>query len=398
MKVPAAPLSKRSDSIGPFFVMELVKEAEELERSGRSIVHLSIGEPDFTAPGPVVQAARSALETGRSRYTPALGTMGLRTAISGFYRDRFGLDIEAERIVITAGASGALVLLLSCLLDPGDELLLPDPSYPCNRHIASALGARARLLVCGPQDRFHLSTEAVASAWSPQTRGVLIGSPSNPTGTTIDPDVLARLSDWVLERGGFVLVDEIYQGLTYDHSPTSALALDPRVAVINSFSKYFGMTGWRLGWIVAPRAWVSTLERLSQNLYLCASAVAQHASLACFEAPCLAVFEQRREQFRQRRDFIVPALRQLGFQIPVLPDGAFYIYADIGAVARKEGSRLEGSTQFARRLLHDGGVCVVPGEDFGQVDSERYVRLSYAASMADLQEAVERIRAWLARG
>jgi aspartate/methionine/tyrosine aminotransferase len=398
MEAPAAPLSKRSDSIGPFFVMELVKEAEQLERAGRCIVHLSIGEPDFTAPEPVVEAARVALEAGRSRYTPALGTSELRAAIGGFYRDRFGLDVEAERIVVTAGASGALVLLLSCLLDPGDELLLPDPSYPCNRHIASALGAQTRLVPCGPQQRFHLNVAAVQSAWSQRTRAVLIGSPSNPTGTTIDRDALAALCDWVHDRGGFALVDEIYQGLTYDHAPATALSLDSRVAVINSFSKYFGMTGWRLGWIVAPRAWVSALERLSQNLYLCPSAVAQHAALACFEPGCIGVFEQRRDEFRQRRDFLVPALRQLGFRVPVLPDGAFYVYADIEAVARRSGGRPEGSMQFARRLLNEAGVCLVPGEDFGHADSERYVRVSYAASMAHLQEAIERMRAWLARG
>jgi len=398
MKVAAAPLSKRCDSIGPFFVMELVKEAEQLEKSGRSIVHLSIGEPDFTAPEEVVRAARVALEAGRSRYTPALGTTELRAAISTFYRDRFRLDVEPERIVITAGASGALVLLLSCLLDPGDELLLPDPSYPCNRHIVSALGARARLLACGPEERFHLNEAVVEAAWSARTRGVLIGSPSNPTGTTIGPEALARLCDRVLERGGFVLVDEIYQGLTYDHVPTTALALDSRIAVINSFSKYFGMTGWRLGWIVAPPTWVTALERLSQNLYLCASALAQHAALACFEPSCLAVCEKRREEFRRRRDFIVPALRQLGFRIPVLPDGAFYVYADIHEIARSASGRVEGSMQFARRLLHEGGVCLVPGEDFGEVDSERYVRLSYATSMEQLQEAIERIRAHLGRG
>jgi len=378
--------------------MELVKEAERLERSGRSIVHLSIGEPDFTAPERVVQAARIALESGRSRYTPALGIAPLREAIGRFYRDRFGLEVEADRIVITAGASGALVLLLSALLDPEDELLLPDPSYPANRHIASALGARSRLLACGPAQRFQLNAAAVESAWSARTRGVLIGSPSNPTGTTIEPAALAGLCDRVLRRGGFVLVDEIYQGLTYDHAPATALALDSRIAVINSFSKYFGMTGWRLGWIVAPPEWVAPLERLSQNLYLCASAVAQHAALACFEPESLAVFEQRREQFRQRRDFLVPALQQLGFKIPVVPDGAFYIYADISDVARAAGDRSGGSTQFARRLLHEGGVCLVPGKDFGAFDSERYVRVSYAASLDDLQEATRRIRGWLERG
>jgi aspartate/methionine/tyrosine aminotransferase len=300
--------------------------------------------------------------------------------------------------VVTAGASGALVLLLSALLDAEDELLLPDPSYPCNRHIATAIGARSRLLACGPAQRFQLSAAAVESAWSARTRGVLISSPSNPTGTTIDPGALAQLCDRVLARGGFVLVDEIYQSLTYDHAPVTALALDPRVAVINSFSKSFGMTGWRLGWIVAPSEWVPALERLSQNLYLCASAVAQHAALACFEPETFAVSEQRREQFRQRRDFLVPALQQLGFKIPVVPDGAFYIYADISGVARADGDRIEGSTQFARRLLHESGVCLVPGKDFGTSDSERYVRVSYAASLDNLQEAIRRIRAWLERG
>ena len=396
--MPTVSLSQRCNSIEPFFVMELVKEAEQLESSGRSVVHLSIGEPDFTAPERVVQAARVALESGCSRYTPALGIAALREAIARFYQDRFGLSVEPDRIAVTAGASGALVLLLSALLDAEDELLLPDPSYPCNRHIASAIGARSRLLACGPAQRFQLNAAAVESAWSARTRGVLISSPSNPTGTTIDPGALAQLCERVLGRGGFVLVDEIYQGLTYDHAPVTALALDPRVAVINSFSKYFGMTGWRLGWIVAPREWVPALERLSQNLYLCASAVAQHAALACFEPETLAVFEGRREQFRQRRDFLVPALQQLGFKIPVVPDGAFYIYADISGVTRANGDRIDGSTQFARRLLHEGGVCLVPGKDFGTSDSERYVRVSYAASLDNLQEAVRRIRAWLERG
>jgi aspartate/methionine/tyrosine aminotransferase len=396
--MPTVSLSQRCNSIEPFFVMELVKEAEQLESSGRSVVHLSIGEPDFTAPERVVQAARVALESGCSRYTPALGIAALREAIARFYQDRFAVGVEADRIVVTAGASGALVLLLSALLDVEDELLLPDPSYPCNRHIASAIGARARLLACGPAQRFQLNAAAVESAWSARTRGVLISSPSNPTGTTIDPGALAQLCERVLGRGGFVLVDEIYQGLTYDHAPVTALALDPRVAVINSFSKYFGMTGWRLGWIVAPREWVPALERLSQNLYLCASAVAQHAALACFEPETLAVSEGWREQFRQRRDFLVPALQQLGFKIPVVPDGAFYIYADISGVTRANGDPIDGSTQFARRLLHEGGVCLVPGKDFGTFDSERYVRVSYAASLDNLQEAVRRIRAWLERG
>jgi len=395
MSVPA--LARRSDEIAPFYVMELVKEADRLERAGHSIVHLSIGEPDFTAPEPVVQAACVAIEAGRSQYTPALGIAPLREAISRHYRDHFGLHVEPDRIVVTAGASAALVLLLSALLDCGDEVLLPDPSYPCNRHIISTLGACSRLIACGPAERFQLGAAAVESAWSAQTRGVLIGSPSNPTGTTVETSELRRLCDRVLARDGFVVVDEIYQGLTYDREPATALALDERVAVINSFSKYFGMTGWRLGWIVAPREWVATLERLSQNLYICPSAVAQHAALACFDPASLEIYEQRREQFRQRRNFLLPALQQLGFAIPVVPDGAFYVYADISELARKQGGGREDSSQFARRMLHEAGVCLVPGKDFGQSGCERYVRLSYATSMENLREAMARMRAHLGR-
>jgi aspartate/methionine/tyrosine aminotransferase len=392
MSVPSVPLSHRCRSIAPFFVMELVKQAEQLERSGRSIIHLSIGEPDFTAPAPVLQAAHVAIDAGLTRYTPALGIAPLREAISRFYRDRFGLQIAADRIVVTAGASGALLLLLSALLDCEDEVLLPDPSYPCNRHIISALGARPRLIACDPASRFQLSAAAVDSAWGERTRGVLIASPSNPTGTSIEPGSLAGLSHRVFQRGGFVIVDEIYQGLTYDRAATTALAIDQRIAVINSFSKYFGMTGWRLGWIVAPPSWIPALEKLSQNLYICASAIAQHAALACFAQASLSECEQRRVQFKQRRDMLLPALEQLGLKVPVVPDGAFYIYADIRAVARRQGSVCEDSAQFARRLLHEAGVCLVPGTDFGQVDCERYVRLSYATSMQNLQEALDRIR------
>ncbi len=391
-------LSRRSESIAPFFVMELVKEAEQLERAGRSIVHLSIGEPDFTAPPPVVRAARLAIESGQSRYTSALGLAALRESISGFYRDRFGLQVDAGRIVVTAGASAALVLVVAALFDVGDEVLLPDPSYPCTRHIISAAGTHPRLLACTADARFQLQRDQIDSAWGPRSRGVLIASPSNPTGTSIDADILKPLADSVFARGGSVVVDEIYQCLTYDRPAQTALAVDERIVVINSFSKYFGMTGWRLGWIVAPPLWVPTFEKLSQNLFICASSVAQHAALACFEAASLALSEQRRQEFKRRRDFLVPALLEMGMDVPAMPDGAFYIYGDISAVARGQGALREDSSQFARRLLHEAGVCLVPGKDFGQAQAGRYVRLSYATSMEKLQEAVHRMQRHLRAG
>jgi aspartate/methionine/tyrosine aminotransferase len=385
-------LSRRSEAIAPFFVMELAKMAIDLEMSGRSIVHLSLGEPDFTAPPLVAEAARHAIEEGRVRYTPALGLPQLRQAISRFYLERYGLQVGAERIVVTAGASAALVLAAAALFDVGDEVLLPDPSYPCNRHILSAAGVDSRLIACPASSRFQLDAAALAAAWGPRTRGALIATPSNPTGTTVDTAVLRELAGAVFDRGGRLVVDEIYQGLTYDAPPATALQIDERIVVINSFSKYFGMTGWRLGWLVAPAAWVPAFERLAQNLYICASSVAQHAALACFGPQCLAVFEDRRLQFRQRRDYLVPELRRLGLDVPAEPDGAFYVYADMHRVARRAGHSVEDSTAFALRMLEQAGVCLVPGKDFGVVNADRFVRLSYATSMPQLQEAVRRLQ------
>jgi aspartate/methionine/tyrosine aminotransferase len=378
----------RTALIEPFYVMEVVKEAAELAAAGRSIIHLSIGEPDFTAPPTVRRAAIAAIERGETQYTGALGLEPLRQRIAEWTTARFGCAVDPRRIVVTAGASGALLLACAALLEPGTEVLMPDPCYPCNRHFATALGGRARLVPCGPEQRFQLSPDAVESHWTPATGGILVASPSNPTGTSIAPDVLVQLIATVRRRDGFVICDEIYQGLSYDHAPTSALQFDADVLVINSFSKYFHMTGWRLGWMVAPPALVPVLEKLAQNLYICPSTIAQHAALACFEPDALAVYEQRRAEFQRRRDFLVPALRQLGFGVPVTPDGAFYIYADVSRYA-------DDSFAFVRALLRETGVCLVPGKDFGRAAPERYVRVSYATSLDRLEEAVERMRRFL---
>jgi aspartate/methionine/tyrosine aminotransferase len=384
MPTPAA----RTALIEPFYVMEVVKQAAELAAGGASVIHLSIGEPDFTAPEPVRRAAIAAIERGATQYTAALGLPPLREGIARWYATRFACDVDPARVVVTAGASGALLLVCAALLEPGAELLLPDPSYPCNRHFATAFGGRARLVPCGPGQRFHLAPSDVEAHWTPATRGVLVASPSNPTGTSIERDALAALVAAVARRDGFVISDEIYQGLTYDAPPTSALQLAADAIVINSFSKYFGMTGWRLGWIVAPPALVPVLEKLAQNLTICPSAIAQHAALACFEDDALAVYEARRAEFRRRRDFLVPALRDLGFGVPVVPDGAFYVYADVSRFA-------PDSFDFVRELLQATGVCLVPGRDFGVASPERYVRISYATGLDRLAEAVERMSRYL---
>jgi aspartate/methionine/tyrosine aminotransferase len=376
-------LAARNDAIEPFHVMEIVKAAAALQAQGEDVIHMSIGEPDFTAP-PAVQAALvAAVQAGQTAYTPALGITPLREAIAAHYAAH-GVSVDPARIVITAGASGAMLLALAALVGPGDEVLLPDPTYPCNRHFVSAFGATPVLQPCGPGQAFQLTAADVAARWTPKTRGVMIASPANPTGTSIDPAELAKIHAEVRRRGGFLLVDEIYAGLVYGHEPRSALSLGDDLIVINSFSKYFCMTGWRLGWMVVPPVMVPAVEKLGQNLYICPSALAQHAALACFLPESIAIYEQRRQAFRERRDWLVPALNGLGLSVPVAPDGAFYVYADCSRFAAD-------SEAFAYRVLNDAKVCIVPGRDFGFADPGRYVRLSYATALPRIQEAVQRM-------
>ena len=373
--------------------MECAKVAQEIARGplcdpaqgGRPMIYLNIGEPDFTAVPAVVAAAERCMAAGNTQYTQATGLPELRQAIAAWYGTRFGIDVAVSRIVVTAGASAALQLATLVLVDDGDEVLLPDPSYPCNRHFVAAAGGRPVLLPTGPAQRFQLDAEAVVQAWGPRTRGVLLASPSNPTGTSIDPAEMQRIAHAVRSRGGFTMVDEIYLGLSYDEAyGHSALAHGDDLFIVNSFSKYFGMTGWRLGWLVLPQALVAPAEKLAQNLYICASSIAQHAALGCFEPASLAEYERRRDAFRQRRDFIVPALERLGFLVPVVPDGAFYVYADVSAFS-------PSSWDFCFDMMQRAQVALTPGRDFGPYAGERNIRLSFANSMAELEEAVRRL-------
>jgi aspartate/methionine/tyrosine aminotransferase len=381
--------ARRLDHIEPFYVMECAKAAAELARSPEcadsAMIFLNIGEPDFTAPKLVQEAAERALRAGRTQYTDATGLPALRERISGWYAERFGLTIAPRRIVVTAGASAALQLACLALVDRDDEVLLPDPSYPCNRHFVAAAEGKAVLLPASAQERYQLSAAGVSAAWSERTRGVLLASPSNPTGTSIDPDEMGRIVAAVRAHGGFTLVDEIYLGLSFDERfGHSALAHGDDVVSINSFSKYFSMTGWRLGWLVVPEDLVAPIEKLAQNLYICPSSVAQHAALACFEPESIAEYERRRTEFRARRDFLVPALNQLGLTVPVMPDGAFYAWADCSAHSTS-------SWDFCFDMMRRAHVAITPGRDFGQQGTERFVRLSYASSMEQLHEAVDRL-------
>ncbi|MFG6455913.1 pyridoxal phosphate-dependent aminotransferase [Roseateles sp. BYS96W] len=390
-------LAARLDRIEPFYVMELAKAAAQVAagplcdpaRGGRRMIRLNIGEPDFGA-APAVRDATAHIAQGPTPYTDALGLPALREAISRWYEQRFGLAVAPERIAITAGASAGLQLACLALFEQGDEVLMPDPCYPCNRHFVTAADATPRLLPTTAAGRFQLDATQVRDAWTPATRGVLLASPSNPTGTSIAPEVLADIAGFVRGWGGVTVVDEIYLPLSYDdHFSRTALALGDDIVSINSFSKYFGMTGWRLGWLVLPPALVPAIERLAQNLYICPSTLSQLAALAAFEPDSIAEFERRRAVLRERRDFIVPALNDLGLPVPVAPDGAFYAWMDV--------SRFHAdSWAFAHELLQRAQVALTPGRDFGLADPQRWMRLSFASSMEDLHEAVARLREVLA--
>ncbi len=404
-------LSQRAQRVQPFYVMELAKAASDMAaraRPGdRPMIKLNIGEPDFTAPPLVQAAAERAIRDGRSQYTDATGLPALREAISGWYADRFGLQIDPGRIVVTAGASAALQLACLALIDAGDEVLMPDPSYPCNRQFVQAAEGRAVLIPSGPEDRFQLSTEHVEQAWGPATRGVLLASPSNPTGTSIARAELERIARLVRARGGITLVDEIYLGLSYEDAyGHSALGLPDglgdEVISVNSFSKYFNMTGWRLGWLVLPPALVPAVERLAQNLFICASTIAQHAALACFEPDSLAEYERRRAEFKARRDWFIPELNRLGLNVPVMPDGAFYAWADVRSLCARWGIPMQGadgapggSWSLAFELMQRCQIAATPGRDFGLAEPQNWLRFSTANALPQLQEAVARLEAAL---
>jgi aspartate/methionine/tyrosine aminotransferase len=384
-------IARRMADIQPFHVMEILKRAHQLEAAGRDIIHLEVGEPDFPTPPTIVEAARDFLAGGHVHYTPALGLTALREAIARFYHDRFGADISPERIIVTPGASGALMLALAVTTDPGDEWLLPDPGYPSNRHLVRSFEGVARALPVDASTRFQPTPTHVADAWTARTRGLMVASPANPTGTLLSQAEIIALHEAVTARNGILIVDEIYQGLNYGIDASTALSSLDDVFVVNSFSKYFGMTGWRLGWVVAPQAYVRQIEKLSQHFFISPSTPAQHAALAAFTPATLEILEERRHAFASRRNTLLPALRELGFRFATEPQGAFYLYADISELA-------DNSETLARRLIEDAGVATTPGIDFGDNAPDRHLRIAYTTEEARLVEAAERIARVLRTG
>lgn len=380
----ALSYSARSRAIEPFHVMALLERAQQLQAAGHDVIHLEIGEPDFTTAEAIITAGQAALAAGHTRYTAARGLVQLREAIAAFYERHYRLSLDPGRILITPGGSGALLLASSLLVDPGRHWLLADPGYPCNRHFLRLVEGGAQLVPVGPEARYQLSAELVERHWNRDSVGALVASPANPTGTVLRRHELQALSRAVKARGGHLVVDEIYHGLTYGLDATSVLEVDDDAFVLNSFSKYFGMTGWRLGWLVAPEAAIPELEKLAQNLYISAPSMAQHAALACFEPETRAILESRREEFARRRDYLLPALRELGFGIAVEPEGAFYLYADIAGFG---GDAFD----FCRHFLETEFVAFTPGVDFGRYQASRHVRFAYTQSLPRLEQAVERI-------
>jgi aspartate/methionine/tyrosine aminotransferase len=395
---PPVRVASLIEKIEPFYVMEVAKAAAKLARevadTDRPMIFLNIGEPDFTAPPLVQEAAARAVRDGLTQYTQATGLEPLRERISQWYRERFGVDIPPRRIVVTAGASAALQLACLSLIERGEQILMPDPSYPCNCHFVTVAQGEPIRLPATAAERYQLTAAKIEEHWGAKSRGVLLASPSNPTGTSIHPDELRRIHNFVSNKGGITLLDEIYLGLSYDETfGHTGLAIDDQVVSINSFSKYFNMTGWRLGWVVAPDAVVDAIEKLGQNLYICPSAVAQHAALACFEPESLAEYERRRAEFKARRDWFIPQLESIGLPVPVVPDGAFYAWADCTEACRRLG--VKDSWEFTFEIMKRAHVAVTPGRDFGVAETHNFIRFSTASSMAHLQEAVARLRAIL---
>ncbi|WP_415058624.1 pyridoxal phosphate-dependent aminotransferase [Halopseudomonas sp.] len=376
--------AQRTRDIQAFHVMSVLARAKTLEAQGHDVIHMEIGEPDFSTPAPIVRAGQAALASGQTGYTPALGLPALREAIAGLYAQRYGVDLDPARVVVTPGGSAALLLITSLLVDPGQSMLMADPSYPCNRNFLRLLGAHAKMIPTGPDSAYQLTPELVVQHWDASCSAVLAASPSNPTGTVLSREQLQNLATSVESLNGHLVVDEIYHGLTYDCRATSVLEVAPDAFVLNSFSKYFGMTGWRLGWLIAPEAAIPELEKLAQNLYICAPHMAQVAALAAFGEETMAICEERRQAFHSRRDFLLPALRDLGFAIPVTPEGAFYLYADI----QKHSA---DSTSFCQQLLESEYLAVTPGLDFGHYRQHEHVRFAYTASLDRLAMAVDRL-------
>jgi len=383
-------LAKRTFDISAFHVMDLLRRAKQLEAQGRDVIHMEIGEPDFAAPQTIVDAAAKQLRTREVKYTPAAGLPALREKIAQYYQQRYGVTVATQRIFVTPGASGAFLLAFAASLNPQDDVLMPDPCYPCNSNFATLFDAHAKTIPVDADSNYQLTAELIRQHWTASTKGVLIASPSNPTGTLITAENLKQSIQTVNDLGGCFYSDEIYHGLVYDQPAVSALEFSDNVFVINSFSKYFAMTGWRIGWLIVPEGFIEATEKLAQNIFIATATDAQYAALAAFDTETLAELERRRAEFAHRRDFLYENLLRIGFEIPVKPEGAFYIYANCRKFT-------DDSYQFCLDLLEAEGVAVTPGKDFGTYNAHHALRFAYTTSIERMAVAIQRLERFIHR-
>jgi aspartate/methionine/tyrosine aminotransferase len=381
-------LAKRNSDISSFHVMELLRRAKELETQGKVVIHMEIGEPDFPTPEAVINASIAHLKTGNIKYTPAAGLPELRQKIATFYKTYHGVAIDWQRVFITPGASGAFLLAFGTSLNPNEELLISDPCYPCNNNFAALFGAKCKNIPVDANTRYQLTANLIKYHWNSNTKGALIASPSNPTGILISAEELELSIKTVNSLGGCFFSDEIYHGLVYDQTATTALAFSDNVFVINSFSKYFGMTGWRIGWLIVPEDFIQATEKLAQNIYIATSTQSQFAALASFDIDTLDELEFRRIEFAARRDFLYDGLIKLGFEIDIKPEGAFYIYANCKKFTHD-------SYQFALDFLESEAVAVTPGIDFGHHKANLMLRFAYTTSIDNLTIALKRLERFI---
>jgi aspartate/methionine/tyrosine aminotransferase len=380
--MPLGPSSR--GLVPPFLAMDMLRAASAREAAGHSVVHLEIGQPGTAAPRAVLDAARTALATDRLGYTDSLGTAALRERIARHYGEQYGVAVDPGEVVITTGSSAGFNLLFIAAFEPGDRVALAAPGYPAYRNILSALGLEPVLIEVGSDANYQPNVELLAKAGD--IAGLIVTSPANPTGTMIPAPELARLAEWCRERDVRLISDEIYHGITYDGPGQTARAYGGEAIVLNSFSKYYSMTGWRLGWMVVPHDLARSVECLAQNFYVSPPTLSQLAALAAFE--CRAELDGHVARYRANRDMLIAMLNEVGLTRYAPADGAFYLYVDVSALTRD-------SVEFCRRMLDEAGVATTPGRDFDPIHGDDWVRISFAGPNADIAEAVKRLKAWL---
>jgi len=377
--------------IPPFYVMDVWLAAAERQRTHGDLVNLSAGQPKAGAPEPVRAAAAAALETNQLGYTVALGIPELREAIAGSYADRYGIDVSLDDVVLTTGSSGGFLLAFLACFDVGDRVAIASPGYPCYRNILSALGCEVVEIPCGPETRFQ-PTVAMLAEIDPPVQGVIVASPANPTGTVIPPGELAAMASWCDDEGVRLISDEVYHGLVYPGAPETSCAWQTsrNAIVANSFSKYYAMTGWRLGWLLVPPELRRAVDCLTGNFTICPPVLPQYAAVAAFTPEAIAEAEGHLHQYALNRETLLSGLRQVGITRLAPTDGAFYVYADVSDFT-------SDSLAFCEKLLADTGLAIAPGIDFDTVHGGSFVRLSFAGPASDIDEALRRLGPWLSR-